>query len=105
MKTKESLHGYVVAEQQAEDHIEDLRYQIDKTRQELLKLESKLVGAKEVHEQAKERLRRFKERTFQELITDRDVEIAALKGIHVSVGEVKTPQLKYKIYIEEMIKS
>lgn len=94
MSGKESLHGYMFAQKAAEDRVQDIQYQISNCRTELSKLESKLVGAKNELERAKNNVHRNLSTSVREEISARDVEIAAMKGIYLVLGEPMNAQLR-----------
>lgn len=97
MNARATIEGYMAAAREAEDNVEDLDYQIEAARRELRALESKRVGAHEAKRKAHDALRKALASQVRDEVSFREVEIAAMKGIHITAGDPLTPELKERI--------
>lgn len=87
--------------------IEDISYQekellkdITRIKKELDKVESEYVGVKEKIANLKEQLRLAKSQVVKEFVTNREVDIARMKGFSLEDGEELTQEIKDKLRVK-----
>lgn len=94
MSAEATIKGYMDAALAAEDDVLYAQVKVSIAQREVVKAQTTLVGARERAREAREVLRLAQSREVREEVSSRDVEIAHMKGIVLSVGDLLTPSVK-----------
>ena len=97
MNARATIDGFISAAREAEDVIEDLDYQIKTLKRELTRLESLKIGELRAKRASYDSLRQAMSSLVTDEITFREVEIAAMKGLTLVVGEPLTNAIRNRI--------
>lgn len=89
-----TIQGYMAAAKECEEEVEDLDYKIRDLKKELHRLEALRVGALEATRQAHDLVRRAKMSEVNDEVSNREVEIAAMKGLDFILGQPFTDHMK-----------
>ena len=92
------IEGLIAAALDAHDAVRHVSITCAKAQRDLVKEQDKLIEAREAARQADESLRLARQSDVSEEVTNRHVEIARMRGIHLREGEPLTPVVKTLIF-------
>jgi len=94
MQLKSTIEGLKAACVEAVEDEKQARISVESARKVFILAQDALLGAKLRAEEAKNILRSFEERQVHEEVTQREVEIALMKGLTFVEGEEYTSAMK-----------
>ena len=94
MSVKGTIEGYMAAAADAADELRDLDISISRVKRDLEKLVTQRVGAKMKSDTYRELARVEQSRLVCEEATQREVDIAMMRGVTLTVGDELTPAIK-----------
>ena len=91
---KGTIEGYMSAATDAADELRQLDITIARIKRDLDKLMTQRMGARLRHDTYSELARVEKARQVCEEVTQREVDIATMRGVTLTVGQELTPSVK-----------
>lgn len=100
-----TIAGLIDAAHEAQAEVRSAIRGVELAKREVTKKETALVGAKVRAREAEEILRLARSSEVVYYVTQREVDLAAMKGIYLAVGQELTPDIKEALRCEPLGKA